>query len=711
VGLENIRLLDTVTQGRAWQNTCRDFFDATGINITAADTLGKVVAKASHDVEVCRLVVSTGNGKKICGSCHEEGLAVASDSGRPTIAACPVGLSYFITPLVVDETIAGYLLGAAFLLGKGRERLVRGLIELGLDAQTSRLAAAHVPRWGRKQANAVAVLIGQQISSQLAKNFHQQMLARRLSEMTRLYEAGKGFTSTLDLDQLVELTMDLALDVLPAEGGSVMLLDDSGKYLKIGAARGISKEIKATAIAVGDGVAGWVAIHGQPLLLKGDVHDPRFKSLAPRPIINSAISVPLRLEGKTIGVLNVNNTAAAPTLTEDDLKVLSLFAERASMAIENAKLYRVAQERIAELSHLNELGKALNSTLNVRDIIRLACNVLDKSIDFDVGGILLGDGRKAICLVASKPCGESQIKSTIAEMSGTSSAAAAAREGYQASVVVGKQNVKKRSTGRLLSRLRCPLQVKDDHIGTIFVSSTKSRAFDENHMRTLSMLASQVAVSLENAQLYENLRDNYAATIAALSATIDAKDHYTRGHSDRVMEYATAIAEALELPEDALETMRFAGLLHDIGKIGVSEAILLKPSKLSMEEFEVIKTHAVLGASIVEQIDFLNKLTPIILHHHERYGGGGYPDGLRGDDIPLLARVLAVADSYEAMTSERAYRPALTKDQAIQELRRCSGEQFDPMIVEIFLSILEAEGKRREKVATVPQIGLGHTHA
>ncbi len=631
----------------------------------------------------------------------------------PMIGKCPIGLNYFLTPLVVEESIVGYLLGAAFILASpDRRQLIDSLEALGVSGEKARRSAALVPRWLPKQAKGVANLIGQQISSQLEKNFHQQMLARRLSEMTRLYEAGRGFTSTLDLDQLVELTMDLALDVLPAEGGSVMLLDDDDECLRIKAARGISKEIKTTTtIQLGDGVAGWVASHGQPLLLKGDVHDPRFKSLAPRPIIKSAISVPLRVEGNTIGVLNVNNTAAAPALTEDDLKVLSLFAERASMAIENAKLYRLAQERIAELSNLNELGKALNSTLNVRDIIELACNVLDKSIDFEIGGILLGEERKSISIVASKPCGESQIKSVIAEMTGTNSAADASRHGYKASVVLGKQNIQKRSKGRLVARLRCPLQVKEDHIGSIFVTSTARQAFDENHMRALSMLASQVAVSLENAQLYENLRDNYAATIAALSATIDAKDHYTRGHSDRVMEYAIAIAEALELPEDALETIRFAGLLHDIGKIGVSEAILLKPAKLSAEEFEVIKTHSVLGASIVEQIDFLNKLTPIILHHHERYSGGGYPDGLRGDDIPLLARILSVADSYEAMTSERAYRPALTKEQAIQELTRCSGEQFDPMIVEIFLRILEAEERRRDKVAPMPQMSLKETHA
>lgn len=704
MGYGHTDLLDTVTKGKAWRATCRDFFDATGIHICAADSVGTVIARASRGVDMCKLVMSIPKGERICRKCHEKSLADVSQTSKPTIGSCPVGLNYFVSPLAVDGAVHGFLLGAAFILTTSdRKHLIDSLGAMGIDKGKARRAAAKIFRWPPKQALAVANLITEQISSQLAKNHHQMMLDQRLLEMKRLYEAGKGFSSTLDLDQLVELTMDLALDVLPAEGGSVMLVDDTGKHLRIRAARGISKEVKTnTVIPVGRGVAGWVAKHGQPLLLKGDVHDPRFESLAPRPIINSAISVPLRVEGNTIGVLNVNNTSSAPELTEDDLKVLSLFAERASMAIENAKLYRTANERIAELSHLNELGKALNSTLNVREIVDLACNVLDKSIEFDIGGICLGDGRKRLYLVVSKECSEAQLKRIIAETCGTKSVTAAQKNGFKAGIVIGKQNISKNSKAhRLQSHLRIPLQVKEDHIGTIFVMSRKRNAFDENHIRAISMLASQVAVSLENAQLYEDLRDNYTATIAALSATIDAKDHYTRGHSDRVMEYAISIAKALGLPEEAVEAIRFAGLLHDIGKIGVSESILLKPSKLSAEEFELIKTHSVIGASIVEQIDFLNQLTPVILHHHERFSGGGYPDGLFGDDIPLLARILSVADSYEAMTSERAYRPALTSEQAIQELRRCAGEQFDPMIVDAFIDILERTPKKHPTTTAV----------
>lgn len=703
-------LLDTVTKGKAWRATCRDFFEATGISICAADSVGKVVSRASRQVEICKVVTSTAEGRAACRACHASALASQPAFHEPVIGTCPVGLNYFVAPLIVNKTVQGYLLGAAFALStNGSSKLSEALIGLGIDKATARRAGAKVFRWSPKQARAVASLITEQISSQLAETFHRQMLDKRLSEMTRLYEAGRAFTATLDLDELVEITMDRALDVLPADGGSVMLLDTSGKHLRIKAARGISAEVKrTTVIQVGEGVAGWVAGHGQPLLLKGDVHDPRFKSLAPRPIINSAISVPLRVEGTTIGVLNVNNTSEAPTLTEDDMKVLCLFAERASMAIENAKLYKLANERIAELSHLNELGRALNSMLNVREIIELACHVLGKSLDFDIGGICLtGETRKHVYIVVCRECTEAHVRKAIAQVCGTRTASAAAKKGYASTIVLGKQNVIGSAGGaKLQSQARLPLQVKEDHIGSIFVMSARRRAFDENHARALSMLASQVAVSLENAQLYENLRDNYAATIAALSATIDAKDHYTRGHSDRVMEYSVHIARALGLPEDAMETIRFAGLLHDIGKIGVSEAILLKPAKLSPEEFELIKTHSVIGASIVEQIDFLNKLTPIILHHHERYGGGGYPDGLYGDDIPLLARILAVADAFEAMTSERAYRPALTQDQAIAELRRCAGEQFDPMVVQVFLDIVRDE-ERMRAVADRDRVALG----
>ena len=182
--------------------------------------------------------------------------------------------------------------------------------------------------------------------------------------------------------------------------------------------------------------------------------------------------------------------------------------------------------------------------------------------------------------------------------------------------------------------------------------------------------------------------------IYALAATVDAKDSYTYGHSKKVSEYAVAMSEALKLPEDRLTIIRAAGLLHDIGKVGVPDSILNKKAPLVEEEWKPIRSHPELGVEILRHVIDLVNCLPAILHHHEHYDGRGYPSGLRGDKIPLEARILAVADAYDAMISPRPYRQQLSSDKAIKELRRCARSQFDPELVEAFCSIIQPSRTR-----------------
>jgi len=177
--------------------------------------------------------------------------------------------------------------------------------------------------------------------------------------------------------------------------------------------------------------------------------------------------------------------------------------------------------------------------------------------------------------------------------------------------------------------------------------------------------------------------------IYALAATVDAKDHYTYGHSKKVSEYAVALAEALGLPGDKVTTIRAAALLHDIGKIGVPDSILNKEGTLTEEEWERIKAHPQDGVEILRHVINLVNCLPAILHHHERYDGNGYPSGLKGADIPWEARILAVADTYDAITSLRPYRQRLPSQQALEEIKRCAGTQFDPELVDIFCKMMQ----------------------
>lgn len=201
----------------------------------------------------------------------------------------------------------------------------------------------------------------------------------------------------------------------------------------------------------------------------------------------------------------------------------------------------------------------------------------------------------------------------------------------------------------------------------------------------------------ELADKNDELEKSYMDTIGILRQTVEAKDPYTRGHSDRVSEYSVLIGQKLNLDDKTLHTLKIGGLFHDIGKIGIPDSILLKESKLDDDEYSQIKNHPSIGAHILGDVAMFKDIIPIVLHHHEKFDGHGYPSQLKGEDIPYLARITAVADTFDAMTSKRSYRNALPLDVVKDEIKRCSGTQFDPAIAEVFLDILNNDyGKIQE---------------
>lgn len=188
---------------------------------------------------------------------------------------------------------------------------------------------------------------------------------------------------------------------------------------------------------------------------------------------------------------------------------------------------------------------------------------------------------------------------------------------------------------------------------------------------------------------YQKLNYSYKCTILTLSSAVDARDPYTAGHSKRVTESSLKIGVNMGFDEDQLNKLELAALFHDIGKLGIPDTILLKPGKLTNEEFEYIKKHPAIGVKILYNIDYLNDIQPMILHHHEKYTGNGYPEGISGPDIPIESRIIAVADSYDAMTTDRPYRKALSHADAMKEIIKCKGAQFDPNVTDAFVSLFE----------------------
>lgn len=211
----------------------------------------------------------------------------------------------------------------------------------------------------------------------------------------------------------------------------------------------------------------------------------------------------------------------------------------------------------------------------------------------------------------------------------------------------------------------------------------------ESAIKSIQQMREIKRINEELAETNEKLEKAYLDMIQTLRYTVEAKDTYTRGHSDRVSEYSVLIGEKLGLSDEEIKTLRIGGLFHDIGKIGIPDSILLKPSKLTDDEYSEIKNHPSIGAHILGAATIFKDIIPIVKHHHERYDGKGYPSGLKGEEIPYTARIAALADTFDAMTSRRSYRDKLDLGYVMNEIEKCKGTQFDPQLADVFLDILE----------------------
>lgn len=246
------------------------------------------------------------------------------------------------------------------------------------------------------------------------------------------------------------------------------------------------------------------------------------------------------------------------------------------------------------------------------------------------------------------------------------------------------------TTGFTTRSLICaPLATHHKILGVMEVLNKEDGSeFGEQDLEAVVSVANTAAMAIENTRLHQSVMEAYTGTIRALAAAIDAKDPYTRGHSQRVMEYSLLTGGYLSIDREDMETLEYAAILHDVGKIAIESRILNKPGALDDGEWDVVRAHPLVGANIMRSVPFLEKASELVLCHHERFNGQGYPNKLKGEDIPLGARIIAVADAFDTMTTDRAYRSALSVDHAVRELNNCSGGQFCPEVVKAFVSSL-----------------------
>jgi len=253
-----------------------------------------------------------------------------------------------------------------------------------------------------------------------------------------------------------------------------------------------------------------------------------------------------------------------------------------------------------------------------------------------------------------------------------------------------KKSISKKIEFQNKAMVAVPVKIKDKIIGVIQVINKEGGGFfDDVDQNFLIQTAYQVAIALENSKLYEGVKESYLDTIQVLASAIDAKDPYTQGHSKRVTEYSLIIARALGFSDEQLEKLEYMAILHDVGKIGIKDAVLNKEAPLNDEEYDLMKKHVSIGAAMLEKVKSLREVASGAKYHHEKYDGRGYGEGLRANEIPLEARIIAIADAYDAMTTDRPYRKGLSHEIAIEEIEKYSGTQFDPKIAKTFVQVME----------------------
>ena len=417
------------------------------------------------------------------------------------------------------------------------------------------------------------------------------------------------------------------------------------------------------------GLDGGVIIEdsqGQTLLATGEVGD--------------GVDYPVIVVDQQIGLVK-----GAPEVEP----IARLLAYEAGREIERRGLVSETLNKYKEITLLYDLVEQVASCLDRREVARMIIDQARRVFNFDRMSLRLldreSDELKILASYGQKS--EEELKKTIRSGEGIVGAVWASGQAEIINEVAADPRFIAANYNYKISSMICaPLKTKEAVIGVAFLSSEEPAAYTAEDLKLFTTLTYQAAVAIENASLYEQLQEAFYSTVYTLAETIEKRDPYTGNHTKRVMEYSLAIGVTLGLEQDELTWLQLAAVLHDVGKIGVRDSVLLKEGPLTNDEFAQIKQHSAYGAEIVANIKRMQEIIPGVRHHHERFDGRGYPDGLKGDDIALIARIIAVADTFDAMITDRPYRKGLDLDTAFAELRKNSGGQFDPQVVEAFFA-------------------------
>lgn len=523
---------------------------------------------------------------------------------------------------------------------------------------------------------------------------------KQLSEMEQLNLLAKRFSTTRSFESLIGLSFEYLSKLISFDIGVVALFYNEEEERRYYVSRYLLEPTKLNALSAHiNEIASMLSpestrqIKRQQIFLQNQSAE---NSEAFTGKLKSYLTVPLVVQGKNVGLITMA-TIRKNAFNRENLRTFTTLSNLLATAIENVRIKLDLEKRIDEISVLFEISQSITSTLVLDEVLdsissfsiemmnalRCELRLFNKEanaleIKASTGyikseqnkdQITVGEGIIGTCFAKRRPVSIADLKK-----------------------VPQDDYTKKLRKEKVAGVLAVPILQHNKSIGVITIFTGKPRNFSQNEIDLLSAFASQASIAIENARLYADMKGQYMSMVMALAAAIEAKDSYTHGHSTKVMEYAVKIGEEIGLDNEQIETVRYAGLLHDIGKIGVKDVILTKQGKLTDEEIAELHKHPEYGANIMERVAILKDIAPLTLYHHEKYDGTGYPLGLKGNNIPLGARILAVADTYDAMIADRPYRKAFPFDYVKKEMFKAAGTQLDPDLVKAFFNILKREG-------------------
>ncbi|MCR4287575.1 MAG: HD domain-containing protein [Deltaproteobacteria bacterium] len=537
-----------------------------------------------------------------------------------------------------------------------------------------------------------------------AKRFEDR-LREEVEITTSLLILAEATTRTKDIDTLFSEVTKLTAKILKADACLSYVADTGGAVFYPRQAFGLepgqmplfrTEHIDAGAWFIKDALIEKDAFiaHAPFEYMEAKAIGPPFQWFGP---FETMLTLPLAGRAGAFGMLTLVYRPRHD-LSPGDMRLTKGIMHQVSTALEEARLYKESIDKSVELSHrietirvMHEIDKSVLSTLEASEILETTTRLITKVIPCDRATVATVD-RERGGFVYQAGFGIDMPKGTFVPFHDTSGTRVVDNGMAQFTADINDERpllpLEKRFAEQgFVSQIRVPITVKGEVAAVLNVGAKRQGIFKSEDIATLESLASQIGVALENSRLVTGLQELFLNTVQALSKAIDAKSPWTMGHSARVTNYAVTIADEMGMDKKTLEDLRIAGLLHDIGKIGTYDEILNKPGKLTDDEYKIMKEHPAKGAEMLAPIRQLRHIAPWVKYHHERFDGKGYPDGLKAGDIPLQARVLAVADTFDSMTAKRPYRETPGWDRAVDELKKFSGLQFDPNVVEAFMKV------------------------